>query len=82
MPNYQALLLRVTEVEFDFDEEVSEEEEQEVVNSVVGQLFEVVVEDENDNENVANCLVEEVTEYTNWLVYQLNYELVQSAPLQ
>ena len=65
--------LQVTEVSFDFDDEdFTVEEQQEVINSVVGNVFEVEVEDDDD-ETIANALVEEVTDYTGWCVFGLDF---------
>ena len=69
----RTLTLQVTEVEFDFDDEdFTVEEQQEVINSVVGNVFEVEVEDDDD-ETIANALVEEVTDYTGWCVFSLDF---------
>ena len=69
----RTLTLQVTEVSFDFDEEdFTAEERQEVVDSVVGNVFEVEVDDDDD-ESVAQSLVEEVTDYTGWCVFSLDF---------
>ena len=68
------LSLQVTEVQFDFDEEdFTLEEQQAVVDDVLGNVFEVEVEDANDDREVADALVEEVTDYAQWCVVSLNY---------
>ena len=65
------LLLHVTEVLFDFDDEdFTLEEQQSVVDSVLGNTYQVEVDDEDD---VADALVEDVTDYTGWCVVSLNY---------
>jgi len=70
----RTLTLQVTEVSFDFDEEdFTTEERQEVVDSVVGNVFEVEVDDDDDDESVAQSLVEEVTDYTGWCVCSLDF---------
>jgi len=70
----KTLTLQVTEVSFDFDDEdFTVEEQQEVINSVVGNVFEVEVDDDDDDEDIAHCLVEEVTDYTGWCVFSLDY---------
>lgn len=70
-------LLHVTEVEFDFDEEdFTLEEQQSVVDSVVGNTFEVEVDDDDDEDAVADALVETVTDFTNWCVVSLNFREV------
>ena len=52
-------LLHVTEVEFDFDDEdFTLEEQQSVVDSVVGNTFEVEVDDDDDEDAVAADLDE------------------------
>jgi exoribonuclease R len=71
------LLLRVTEVEFDFDEEdFTVEQQQEVVDYALGNTFEVEVDDANDELEVADALVECVTDLTSWCVVSLNYRQV------
>jgi hypothetical protein len=68
------LLLHVTEVQFDFDEEdFTPEEQQSVVDSVVGNTYRVEVDDLEDAEDV---LVETVTDATGWCVFSLNYRQV------
>ena len=65
------LLLHVTEVSFDFDDlDFTSEEQQSVVDSVLGNTYQVEVDDEDD---VADALVEEVTDATGWCVVSLNY---------
>jgi hypothetical protein len=71
------LLLHVTEVQFDFDDlDFSLEEQQELVDSVVGNTYEVEVDDANDEREVADALVECVTDLTGWCVVSLNYRQV------
>jgi hypothetical protein len=70
----KTLTLQVTEVSFDFDDEdFLLEQQQEVINSVVGNVFEVEVDDDDNDEDVANALVEEVTDYTGWCVFSLDF---------
>lgn len=70
----KTLTLQVTEVSFDFDDEdFTVEEQQEVINSVVGNVFEVEVDEDDNDEDIANCLVEEVTDYTGWCVFSLDF---------
>jgi hypothetical protein len=85
------LLLQVTEVQFDFDEEdFTPDQQQEVVDSVVGNTFEVEVDDANDEREVADALVECVTDLTSWCVVSLYYhevtdnypELIGNVPLE
>ena len=85
------LLLHVTEVQFDFDDEdFTVEEQQSVIDSVVGNTFEVEVDDANDAGEVGDVLVECLTDHTNWCVVSLNYyevtdnypELVGNVPLE
>jgi len=69
----KTLLLHVTEVTFDFDDEdFTLQERQSVVDSVVGNTYEVEVET-NDDEEVADALVEEVTDATGWCVVSLDF---------
>jgi hypothetical protein len=68
------LLLQVTEVLFDFDEEdFTPEQQQWVVDSVLGNVFEVEVLNPSDDDEIADVLVEEVTDYAEWTVVSLNY---------
>jgi hypothetical protein len=70
----KTLTLQVTEVSFDFDEEdFTLEEQQSVIDSVVGNVFEVEVDDDDDDENIARALVEEVTDATGWCVFSLDF---------
>ena len=73
----KTLTLQVTEVSFDFDEEdFTTEERQEVVDSVVGNVFEVEVDDDDDDFAIADVLVEEVTDLTGWCVVSLDFRHV------
>jgi hypothetical protein len=66
--------LQVTEVRFDFDDlDFTVEEQQQVLDSVVGNVFEVEVDDDADDEAVADALVEEVTDYAGWCVCSLDF---------
>jgi hypothetical protein len=70
----RTLTLQVTEVSFDFDEEdFTTEERQEVVDSVVGNVFEVEVDDDDEDGAIADALVEEVTDYAGWCVFSLDF---------
>jgi hypothetical protein len=70
----RTLTLQVTEVTFDFDDEdFTLEEQQSVIDSVVGNVFEVEVDDDDDDEQIAQALVEEVTDYTCWCVVSLDF---------
>jgi hypothetical protein len=69
----KTLLLHVTEVTFDFDDEdFTLQERQSVINSVVGNTYEVEVETDDDAE-IADALVEEVTYATGWCVVSLDF---------
>jgi len=74
------VLLQVTEVSFDFDdfdeEEFTAEERQEVVDAVVGNVFEVEVDDNDTEEDVANALLEHVIDFTGWVVVSLDFRQV------
>ena len=71
------LALQVTEVRFDFDDlDFTPEEQQAVVDDVLGNVFEVEVDDANDDREVADVLVEEVIDYAQWCVVSLNYRQV------
>ncbi len=66
--------LQVTSVSFDFDDlDFTVEEQQQVVDSVVGNTFEVEVDDGDDDEAIADALVEEVTDYAGWCVCSLDF---------
>ena len=72
------LTLQVTEVQFDFDDlDFTPEQQQEVIDSVLGGTFEFHFDDDVDEETVAMALVEEVTDYTGWCVCSLDYRQVQ-----
>jgi len=71
------LLLHVTEVQFDFDDQdFTLEEQQSVVDSVLGNTYRVEVDDANDEREVADALVECITDLTSWCVVSLNYRQV------
>jgi hypothetical protein len=71
--------LQVTEVQFDFDDlDFPPEQQQEVVDSVVGNTFEFEFDDDVDDETMAQALVEEVTDYTGWCVLALDFRHVLS----
>jgi hypothetical protein len=71
----KTLLLHVTEVTFDFDDEdFTLQERQSVINSVVGNTYEVEVETDDDAE-IADALVEEVTYATGWCVVSLDLRI-------
>jgi hypothetical protein len=70
----RTLTLQVTEASFDFDDlDFTEEDQQRVIDSVVGNVFEVEVDDDDNDEDIANALVEEVTDYTGWCVFSLDF---------
>jgi hypothetical protein len=70
----KTLTLQVTEVSFDFDDEdFTSEEQQQVIDSVVGNVFEVEVDEDDTDEDIANALVEEVSDYTGWCVFGLDF---------
>ena len=71
------LTLQVTEVQFDFDDlDFTVEEQQSVIDSVLGGTFEFEFDDDVDEETIAQALVEDVTDYTGWCVVSLNYRQV------
>jgi hypothetical protein len=73
------LTLQVTEVLFDFDDDDFTPEEQELVtDSVIGNVFEVEVLNPNDDDEIADVIVEEVTDYAEWTVVSLNYRHILS----
>ena len=71
------LTLQVTEVQFDFDDlDFTVEQQQEVVDYALGNTFEVEVDDVGDERQIADALVECVTDLTGWCVVSLNYRQV------
>ena len=71
------LTLQVTEVRFDFDDlDFTPEEQQAVLDDVLGNVFEVEVDDGYDDEVVADALVEEVTTATGWCIKSIDYRHV------
>jgi hypothetical protein len=73
------LTLQVTEVLFDFDDDdFTPEEQQLVTDSVLGNIFEVEVLNPNDDDEIADVIVEEVTDYAEWTVVSLNYRHILS----
>ena len=70
----KTLTLQVTEASFDFDDlDFTKEDQQRVIDSVVGNVFEVEVDEDDNDEDIANALVEEVTDYTGWCVFGLDF---------
>ena len=70
----KVLTLQVTEVSFDFDDlDFTPEEQQSIIDSVVGNTFEVEVDDTDTDEEIAQALVEEVTDYAGWCVFSLDF---------
>ena len=68
------LTFQVTEVQFDFDDlDFTLEEQQALVDNVLSDFFEVEVDDANDDREVADALVECVTDFAEWTVVSLNY---------
>jgi hypothetical protein len=68
------LTLQVTEVLFDFEEgDITLEDQQSVVDYVLGNVFEVEVLNPNDDDEIADVLVEEVTDAVSFCVVSLNY---------
>ena len=71
------LTLQVTEVLFDFEErDITLEDQQSVVDYVLGNVFEVEVLNPNDDDEIADVLVEEVTDSVSFCVVSLNYRQV------
>jgi len=68
------LTLQVTEVQFDFDDlDFGPEEQQAVLDDVLGNVFEVEVLNPNDDDEIADVIVEEVTDYAGWCVCSLDF---------
>ena len=71
------ITLQVTEVQFDFDDlDFTPEQQEEVVSSVLNEIYEVKIDDDDDDDEVADALVECVTDLTGWCVVSLNYRQV------
>ena len=58
------MLLKLTDVEFDYDEDFQYDEQVAVAKSVIGEVFEVENEDE---------LADAISDETGWCVKSLNY---------
>ncbi len=68
------LTLQVTSVSFDFDDlDFGVYERGQVVDSVVGSIFYVEVDDDDDDDAISDALVEEVTDYAGWCVCSLDF---------
>jgi hypothetical protein len=68
------LTLQVTEVRFDFDDlDFTPEEQQSVIDSVLGGTFEFEFDDDVDEETIAQALVDDVTDYAGWCVCSLDF---------
>ena len=68
------LTLQVTEVTFDFEEgDITPEDQQSVVDYVLGRVFEVEVLNPNDDAEIADALVEEVAYAVSFSVVSLNF---------
>jgi hypothetical protein len=73
------LTLQVTKVQFDFDDlDFTPEQQQEVVDYALDNTFDVEVDDVGDERQIADALVECVTDLTGWCVVSLNYREVLS----
>ena len=71
------LTLQVTEVLFDFDDDdITLEDQQSVVDYVLGNTYQVEVLNPNDDDEIADVLVEEVTDSVSFCVVSLNYRQV------
>ena len=73
------LTLRITEVELDFDDyhnTVPEEEQDETIASVLGKVFEIVVDDEDDEDEIADAVNEWVEYQTGWCAISIDFERV------
>ena len=71
--------LQITEIKFDFDDEdFTLKEQQAVLDDVLGNVFEVEVDDGYDVEALVDALVEEVTDYAGWCVCSLDFVHVLS----
>jgi ribosome maturation factor RimP len=73
------ITLQVTEVQFDFDDlDFTPEQQEEVVDYALDNTFDVEVDDVGDERQIADALVECVTDLTGWCVVSLNYREVLS----
>jgi ribosome maturation factor RimP len=71
------ITLQVTEVQFDFDDlDFTPEQQEEVVDYALDNTFDVEVDDVGDERQIADALVECVTDLTGWCVVSLNYRQV------
>ena len=75
----KTLTLQVTEVLFDFEEgDITLDDQQSVVDYVLGRVFEVEVLNPNDDDEIADVIVEEVAYAVSFSVVSLNYRHVLS----
>jgi len=63
------MLFQVTEIEFDFDdeEEMNEDEKNTITDECIGQIWEVIDEDD---------LIDEITCATGWCIKSIDYRHV------
>jgi hypothetical protein len=66
--------VEVTNIQFDFDDEdFTSEEQQSVVDSVLGKTFVIEVEDDKDDDEIGDVLVENITDLTGWCICSIDY---------
>ena len=61
---YKPMQFQVTQIDFDFDDDMTVDEKQEVFDEVVGNIWEAI--DEED-------LVDEITTATGWCINSIDY---------
>ena len=61
---YKPMQFQVTQIDFDFDDDMTVDDKQEVFDEVVGNIWEAI--DEED-------LVDEITTATGWCVKSIDY---------
>ena len=61
---YKPMQFQVTQIEFDFDDDMTVDDKQEVFDEVVGNIWEAI--DEED-------LVDEITTATGWCINSIDY---------
>lgn len=68
--------VQVTEIKFDFEDDddgiLPEDEQQEVIDSVLGEIYEIEVDSDDDDE-LTYELLEEISNQTGWLIENLDF---------
>lgn len=68
--------VQVTSIQFDFDDDIHENDQKKITSSVIGQIYDLYMEpyeDNFDDEDVANELMECVCADTGWAISSIDY---------